>query len=223
MALALAAAPVPAPAQSPAPPPAEHPDGEKGTYLGVLFTPVPDVLYDQLPRLPRGQGVVAAHVLPESPAAAAGLRRNDVILRYGDQPVRDCEHFARLIHDDRPGRTVRLALLRGGQDAAADVTLALGPVLRIARAARPGTPAIDADTRPANPFGVTVTATPLPGNTLKVTIAYYPEGDRAPQKAVTCTGTPEEIAAQIQRLPDRVQELARVGLQRLHALPAAKQ
>src|SRR5579884_500198 len=74
---------------------------EKGTYLGVLISPVPEVLYDQMPELPRGQGVVVSHVLPDSPAAQAGLLRHDILLRYNDDAIRDCEHFARLIRAGR--------------------------------------------------------------------------------------------------------------------------
>ena len=54
--------------ESTAQPPAE----ERGTYLGVLFAPVPDIVYDQLPQLPRDRGVVISHVLPDSPATKAG-------------------------------------------------------------------------------------------------------------------------------------------------------
>src|SRR5262249_59191177 len=73
-----------------------NPTGEeKGTYLGVLISPVPEVLYDQLPQLPPGQGVVVTHVLPDSPAAQAMLRRHDILLAYADEKIRDCEHFAR--------------------------------------------------------------------------------------------------------------------------------
>jgi serine protease Do len=63
---------------------------DKGTYLGVLFAPVPDVVYDQLPQLERQRGVVVSFVLPDSPAAKAGLRRNDILLQYDDHKVRDC-------------------------------------------------------------------------------------------------------------------------------------
>src|SRR5215204_3232726 len=88
---------------------------EKGTYLGVLISPVPEVLFDQLTDLPRGQGVVVTHVLPDSPAARAGLRRHDILLDYDGQKIRDCEHFARLIQADKPERKVRINVLRGGR------------------------------------------------------------------------------------------------------------
>src|SRR5580692_4009513 len=70
---------------------------EKGPYLGVLFTSVSEALYDQLPQLPRKQGVLVTHVLPDSPAAKADLRKSDILLQYDDRKIRDCEDFANLI------------------------------------------------------------------------------------------------------------------------------
>src|SRR5579864_6492012 len=121
--LALGLSPGRAQKDGPAPPPAD----ERGTYLGVLFAPVPDIIYDQLPQLPRDRGAVISHVLPDSPAVKAGLKRNDILLQYGDEKVRDCEHVARLIRDDKPDHKVRLTYLRGGKEATAEVVLALGP------------------------------------------------------------------------------------------------
>src|SRR5947209_17312574 len=69
---------------------------EKGTYLGILLAPVPEVLYDQLPNLPRGQGVVITHILPESPAKEAGIERHDILLKYDAVKVTGCEQCARL-------------------------------------------------------------------------------------------------------------------------------
>src|SRR6266542_2079488 len=73
------------------------PAEEKGTYLGVLFCPIPDALLDHLPQLPREGGVLVTHVLPRSPADKAGLRRHDILLRYDDQKIRSGDHLARLI------------------------------------------------------------------------------------------------------------------------------
>jgi hypothetical protein len=206
-------------------PPAE----EKGTFLGVLFAPVPELLYDQMPQLPRGRGVVVAHVLPDSPAAQAELRRNDVLLQYDDEKIRDCQHFARLIHDDKPGRKVRLTLLRGGKETTAEPTLALGPVLRIARAGKvagppDGTPRGLAKPAPAEQAAVSIAATPQGGNSMKVRIEYYQDGTGR-LHTVTCAGTPEEIDAQLlqKKLPARVLDAARVGLQRLRDLALQKQ
>jgi hypothetical protein len=197
---------------------AQPPAEEKGTYLGILFTSVPEVVYDQVPQLPREHGVVVSHVLPDSPAAKAGLRRNDILLKYGDDAVRDCEQVARLIRDDKPERKVRLTYLRGGKEATADATLALGPVLRIAEKRAEDLPRATA--KNANPDAVNIAATPLGGNSMKVSVEYY---DAKSGRILTfpCSGTPEEIDSQLLKLPDGVQKLVKVALRRLRE-PDAK-
>ena len=94
-------------AQAKAPKPASE---DKGTYLGILFAPVST---DKAAPVPLA-GVQITHILPDSPADRAGLRRNDVLVEYDTHKVRDCEHLARLIHDDRPERKVKLSILRDG-------------------------------------------------------------------------------------------------------------
>ncbi len=191
-----------------APPAAE----EKGTYLGILFAPVPDIVYDQVPQLPRERGVVVSHVLPESPAAKTGLRRNDILLKYGDEAVRDCEQVARLVRDDKPGRKVSLTYLRGGKEESAEATLALGPILRIAEkhAEEPARGSVKAGSQAA----VNIAATPLGGNSMKVSVEYF---DDKSGRILTfpCSGTPDEIDNQLVKLPDSVQKLVKVALRRL--------
>jgi len=196
------------------------PPEERGTYLGVLFAPVPDIIYDQVPQLPRDRGAVVSHVLPDSPAVKAGLRRNDILLQYGDEKVRDCEHLARLIRDDKPDHKVRLTYLRGGKETTAEVALALGPVLRIAQKGTDDQPRGTA--KSANPAAVNIAATPLGGNSMKLTVEYYDV--RAGRiLSVPCTGTPDEIDAQVTKLPDGVQKLVKVALRRLRDPDAKSQ
>lgn len=189
---------------------------EKGTFLGVLISPVPEVLYDQLPELPSGYGVVVAHVLPESPAARAGLRRHDILLQYNDDRIRDCEHFARLIRADQPEHKVKLRLLRAGKRESVEATLALGPVLKIARASRDGE-VVRGTAKGGRPPSVSVAATPLDGGKMRVTIEYYQDGTGR-LRTVTCEGTPAEIGLEVQKLPSRVQSLANLALRRIRAL-----
>lgn len=59
-------------------------------------------------------GVVVTAVGSESPAAAAGLRVGDVVLRYNGVSIADARQFYRLMVDSRPGSTARLELLRDG-------------------------------------------------------------------------------------------------------------
>src|SRR5213080_3240762 len=54
------------------------------TFLGVDTSEVPGVLCDQL-GLPKGFGLVVDYVVPDGPAAAAGVQQNDVIKMLNDQ------------------------------------------------------------------------------------------------------------------------------------------
>ncbi|HJT78425.1 MAG TPA: PDZ domain-containing protein [Gemmataceae bacterium] len=194
---------------------------EKGTYLGVLISPVPEVLYDQMPELPRGQGVVVSHVLPDSPAAQAGLLRHDILLRYNDDAIRDCEHFARLIRAGRAGQRIKLELLRTGRKQSAEVVLALGPVLKIAQPNRSMNGAV-AEVAPGrakagSPPSVSVAATPLDGGRLRVAIEYYQDGT-GKLRTVNCEGTLDEIDQDVKKLPHRVQTMAQKALTRFRAL-----
>jgi hypothetical protein len=196
---------------------------ERGTYLGALFSPVPEALFDQLPRLPRNRAVLITHVLPDSPAARADLRRHDVLLKYGDVAVRDCEHLARLIQADRPGRTVKLTLLRGSKEKTAEVTLALGPALKIA-------PAVDKPrenvtvprgvAKPSPSPSVSVSATPLEGEKMEVTIEYYQATGRL--RKVTCQGEPADIDKAVRQLPERERNLVHIALERIRAFNSKK-
>ena len=196
---------------------------ERGTYLGALFSPVPEALFDQLPRLPRNRAVLITHVLPDSPAARADLRRHDVLLKYGDVAVRDCEHLARLIQADRPGRTVKLALLRGSKETTAEVTLALGPALKIAPAVdkpREGVTVPRGVAKPGPSPSVSVSATPLEGEKMEVTIEYYQATGRL--RKVTCQGAPADIDKAVQKLPERERNLVHIALERIRAFNSKK-
>jgi hypothetical protein len=207
-------------AQAADPLPAE----EKGTYLGVLFAAVPEIVYDQVPDLKRNHGVAVTHVLPKSPAARAGLQRNDIVLQYNSIKVRDCVHFARLIRDDKVDKKVKLVFMRGGKEMTTEATLALGPVLRIvpaAKSAASDTEVAHGTAKSTPPPKVSVTATPLGDNNMKLTVEYYPEGS-GKLKTVVCSGSPKEIDSEVQKLPDRVQRLTRNALVRIRALELQK-
>ena len=59
-----------------------------------------------------------------SPAAAAGIRPEDLIVTVGDTPVEKVDDVQRLMVGDRIGRAVGLDVLRGGRR----LTLELVPV-----------------------------------------------------------------------------------------------
>ncbi len=89
--------------------------------LGTTFAPIPDAVREQLD-LPDGVGLLVDSVEPESHAAAAGLKRFDILTRLNDQIVCNADQLATLIKLRKPG-PVPLTILRGGKERKLQVTL----------------------------------------------------------------------------------------------------
>jgi len=192
------------------------PTDEMGPYLGVLFSRVPEALLDHLPQMPRETGVLVTHVLPDSPAAAAGLKRHDILLSYNSEKIREGNHLVRLIQNGKAGQVVRLTLLRGGRETMVDVKLALGPVLKVAKEEGKSPPGV---AKPGDPPAVSVTAVPMDGNRLQITFEY---SDLGRLNRVTCSGNAEEIDRAVKKLPLKVQSLAQAAVQQLRRLNLQK-
>ena len=69
------------------------------------------------------QGVIIRDVQPDSPAAQAGLRRNDVVVEFDGQPVTELQKFRIRVADTPVGRKIPLVVLRDGKRLSFDVTL----------------------------------------------------------------------------------------------------
>ena len=89
--------------------------------LGTTFAPVPDAVREQLD-LPDGVGLLVDSVEPGSPAAAAALKRFDILTRFNDQIICNADQFATLIKLRKPG-PVPLTILRGGRERKIQVIL----------------------------------------------------------------------------------------------------
>ncbi|WP_448565013.1 HhoA/HhoB/HtrA family serine endopeptidase [Trichothermofontia sp.] len=63
--------------------------------------------------LPEVTGVLVVQVMPNSPAANAGIRRGDVILRIENQPVTKAEQVQRIVENARVGQTLQVQIQRG--------------------------------------------------------------------------------------------------------------
>ena len=63
------------------------------------------------------KGALLRSVSPEGPAAQAGLRKDDLILRYNGQEVRDDIHLRDLVARTAPGMQVRIAIKREERSA----------------------------------------------------------------------------------------------------------
>ena len=83
----------------------------KATYLGVATSPAPEALADQL-KLPKGVGLLVDFVDAKSPAAAAGLRKNDVLMKLDDQWLVNPAQLLVLVRMHKPKDKVALTLVR---------------------------------------------------------------------------------------------------------------
>jgi S1-C subfamily serine protease len=95
-------------------------------WLGVSLQPLSDELAQAL-GAPSAKGVVVARVLPDGPAAGAGLQANDVILGFGDVVVEDLQHLQRLVLDAPVDRPVTVRILRKGKEMSMSVKIAEAP------------------------------------------------------------------------------------------------
>ena len=57
-------------------------------WLGLHCFPVEPTLRAHV-KLPEGQGLVVGSVAADSPAAKAGIEPNDILLKAGDQPLKE--------------------------------------------------------------------------------------------------------------------------------------
>jgi serine protease Do len=82
--------------------------------IGVFAQTITPALAAGL-RLPREWGVVLGDVYPNSPAAKAGLRINDVILSVDGKPMENGRQFDVTLYGRKPGSTVNIEVGRGLQ------------------------------------------------------------------------------------------------------------
>jgi serine protease Do len=77
-------------------------------------------------RLPEERGALIRSVEPDSPAAAAGLQADDVIVSYQGQPVQSAAQLSRMVRETPAGRKVALEVSRGGATQKLTATLREG-------------------------------------------------------------------------------------------------
>src|SRR5258706_4656214 len=185
---------------------------EKGSYIGIATSPLPQVVREQL-KLPSGSGLVVDRVDPESPAEAAGVKAYDVLQKLDDQVLINPHQFGVLVRQLKPDVEAKLSIIRQTQPQ----TIALKPVQKDLAPLDEGSaygavmPWVDANTAKTVRFGggggrLTLTAPPkpegaadfLPGmdrtemvsdnGKLRITTTVGAKGDRWARVVDTATG-----------------------------------
>ena len=82
-------------------------------YLGVVSapTPLPAWLHD---RVGRKEGLRVAELVPDGPAARAGLRVGDILVSAARNPVTSARELQRLMFAEVIGRPLEITVLRNG-------------------------------------------------------------------------------------------------------------
>ncbi|MEX0867025.1 MAG: trypsin-like peptidase domain-containing protein, partial [Pirellulales bacterium] len=91
-------------------------------YLGVAIGEVNAEIAEQLD-VDLRSGVVVGQVYPDTPAAAAGLQENDVIVRFGDQQVRAPGDLQQIVERSTVGETLQVEVVRAGEKQTLDIQL----------------------------------------------------------------------------------------------------
>jgi serine protease Do len=116
----------PAPTAPPAPP---EPFSQSfsmfidgGSFLGVHAE---DINKENMNRygLREARGVGITSVVKDSPAEKAGLKKDDVILRFDGESVTSTRKLTRLVSEVAPDQSVRLGISRGGSEQEVAVTI----------------------------------------------------------------------------------------------------
>ena len=91
----------------------------RSSRIGVSVSEIEDAAKDS--RTVKA-GVVVDSVTPGGPADKAGIKAGDAITEFDGEKVRSVRQFSRLVQETPSGRTVPVALSRGGQHVAVNVT-----------------------------------------------------------------------------------------------------
>jgi Do/DeqQ family serine protease len=98
-------------------------------WLGVVIQELTPAIAEAI-GLSSNRGVLISDVTAGSPAAEAGLTAGDVIREINGQPVDDSSDLRNAIAANRPGREVRLSVIRQERTRTVRVELAEQPSLR---------------------------------------------------------------------------------------------
>ena len=136
----------------------EHGKVTRG-WLGVVLQPLTPELAASFGAEGK-KGVLVSEIMPDSPAAKAGLKSGDIVLEVGGKKVDSPGDVARAVGLAAPGRTTKLTLWRDKAQKTVDVVLGEAPgdrqVSRLGFEVRPLTPELARELNRRSTEGVVV-------------------------------------------------------------------
>ena len=96
--------------------------GAESAWLGLSTDDPPEALTAQLGLRP-GEGLLVTYVATNSPAAKAGLQKNDVVVEFEGQKLVLAPQLRKLVRMHKEGDKVELTYFRGGKKQTASATL----------------------------------------------------------------------------------------------------
>jgi len=109
-------------------------------WLGVNIQQVTDEIAESLGLRGAVRGALVARAQEGAPAAIAGMRNGDVVLRFNNQEVRDMRSLPRIVAETPVGTRVPVVVWRDGQEQTLTVTLGELPPEQQLAAANPQAP-----------------------------------------------------------------------------------
>ncbi len=106
--------------------PKNLPEAPATAFLGVVTSDVPEMLAEHL-ELKNNEGIIVRSLMPDGPAAKAGIMVHDVILRVGDQLIGSPADISKCVAAQKPGDKLTLEIIHKGKPAKIDITLGSRP------------------------------------------------------------------------------------------------
>ncbi|HRY47699.1 MAG TPA: DegQ family serine endoprotease [Candidatus Paceibacterota bacterium] len=95
-------------------------------YMGVMIQELNPDLAKEF-KSETSQGALVSDVTEDSPAAKAGIKTGDIIVKLDDKPIKSSHQLRMTVAQKAPGTTVQVQVLRDGQTKNLRVTLAEMP------------------------------------------------------------------------------------------------
>jgi S1-C subfamily serine protease len=95
-------------------------------FLGVSPVNLTPSIANQV-RVSVTEGILVARVVPDSPAANAGLQEQDVIVQLGDESIPNNGQLSKFLLAHPPGETVAVVFFRGSREITVQLTLGQRP------------------------------------------------------------------------------------------------